>query len=82
MNIEDRTGGNTQFIGTIPIGKCFKYNDKYYIRVGEIPTGLSSITGINLLTGDGINLMKSTIVYPVDATIVINKVGVIDDTSK
>lgn len=81
MNIEDRVNGHSQFVGTIPIGKCFKYNNGYYIRVNESQTGLCNITGINLSTGEGVNIMKSTVVYLVDATLVINKVGVIDDTS-
>lgn len=81
MIIEDKSIGHTQFVGTIPIGRCFKYKNGYYIRVDQSQTGLCNITGIDLSTGEGVNIMKSTAVYLVDATLVINKVGVIDDTS-
>lgn len=80
----------SEFISTvplrqIPIGSCFKFQHRYYIKTDVSHVDSSNnlrITFVDLSTGVTSDVDSDINVYVVDAVIQINRVGVIDDTSK
>lgn len=74
MKIKEGYGASTKQFYELPVGSCFKLHDKYYIKT-VISNSVTSCTCINLSNGDTTSISDYTEVYPVDATIVINKVG-------
>lgn len=85
MKIEESKSVSTIPLSKIPVGGCFKYQHKYYMRMDssftDIPFDLN-LGIVDLSTGITSELCLNTDVYAVDAVIQINKVGVINDTSK
>lgn len=85
MVIKESKSVSTIPLSEIPIGGCFKYQHRYYMRTDssytDIPFDLN-LGIVDLSTGTTSELCLNTAVYAVDAVIQINKVGVINDTSK
>lgn len=74
MKIKEGYGASTKQFYELPVGSCFKLCDKYYIKT-VISDSVSSCKCINLSNGDTTTISDYAQVYPVDATIIINKVG-------
>lgn len=74
MKIEESYGASTKQLYEISVGSCFKLDNDYYIKT-VIPASVNSCRCINLSNGDATSVQDYTRVYPVDATVVINKVG-------
>ena len=85
MKIKESSSVSTIPICRIPIGGCFKYHHIYFMRTANSYTDSTDdlkLEAVDLSTGVTSELHSNIDVYAVDAIIQINKVGVIDDTSK
>lgn len=81
MKIEEGKVASTKPLREISVGDCFKLENSYYIKTAWFISD-TSYKCVDLYTGGTTSISEFIEVYPVDATIVINKVGVIDDTSE
>lgn len=81
MKIKENQSVSTIPAGLIPIGACFKYQHRYCMRTDVSRVDLK-ITCVDLSTGATSSICSDVGVFSVDAVLQINKVGVIDDTSK
>ena len=85
MKIEESPSVSTIPVSKIPLGGCFKYQHRYCMRTDVSYAYAQNdvkIAFVDLSTGIESTLDSDVNVYAVDAVIQINKVGVIDDTSK
>ena len=85
MKIKENQSVSTIPAGLIPIGACFKYQHRYCMRTDVSHLGSSDnlkITCVDLSTGATSSICSDAGVFSVDAVLQINRVGVIDDTSK
>jgi len=74
MKIEESKVASAKQLCKIPIGSCFKLNDWYYIKTTScISDGCYEC--VDLDSGCITSISENVDVYPVDAIIVINKVG-------
>ena len=74
MKIEESKVANTKLLCEISVGDCFKLEDSYYIKTSWIISD-TCYKCVDLYTGGTTSISEQVAVYPVDATIVINKVG-------
>ena len=85
MKIKENQSVSMIPLGLIPVGCCFKYQYKYYMRTDVSHMDNSNslrITVVDLKTGVTSDIGSDVKVLSVDAVLQINRVGVIDDTSK
>lgn len=73
MKIEEGQVARTESLYRIPVGGCFKLENCYYMKTSARIS--DSYRCVNLNTGHETTVDDTVYVCPVDATVVINKVG-------
>lgn len=74
MKIEEGQIARTKLLYEIPVGDCFRHEDSYYIKTAWFISD-TCYKCVDLYTGSTTSISEQTVVYPVDATVVINKIG-------
>lgn len=80
MKIKESSSVSTVSLCKIPIGCCFRFEEHYHIKTDWSVS--DHYKCVDLYNGALTQISANSEVYPVGATIFINKVGAIDDTSE